>query len=96
MNDVRPVPGYPGCTVTPDGTVLLPDGSEAPLIEARKVHPKVVLPGPGGPVRVEVRRLVWAAWHGSSLDGSTIGHMNGNRFDNSVENLVLVPRKRNC
>lgn len=89
----RPVPGYDGYTATIDGTILDRDGTEVPLVEQRKVHPKALLPGPGGPLRVEVRRLVWTAWHGPVPKGFAIAHINGNRFDNSVENLTLVPRK---
>lgn len=93
MNDRRPIPGHQGCYAAADGTILLPNGGEAPLVEKKKVHPKAVLPTPAGPVQIEVRRLMWVAWHGPIPKGHMIGHLNGNRFDNSIENLIPVPRK---
>lgn len=41
-------------------------------------------------------RLIWEMHHGPIPDGAEIDHINGNPFDNRLENLRLVSREDNA
>lgn len=96
--------GAPGYAVTRDGRVwsFRPDDDEltdfgqapeeVPVSERRGAHPKVSMLINGEWVELFVRDVVWKAWHGERLKGYKIGHDDGDRFNSSVENLILIEK----
>jgi len=43
-----------------------------------------------------MNRLVWQAFNGPIAPGIEIDHMNGNRVDNRLDNLLSTTKKQNC
>jgi len=98
--------GFPGYAVTKDGRIWSwhpddeydvdwnHDPEEVPVTEKRGAHPKVSMMAGGDGEWTErfVRDVVWLAWHGERPKGYRITHEDGDRFNNSVENLILVGR----
>jgi hypothetical protein len=64
---------------------------EVPYTERKGAHPKsLVIDGGGQWVERFVKNIVWNAWHGQPPKGGKLAHADGDRFNNSVENLVVV------
>jgi len=92
---------FPGYAVTRDGRIWSwhPDDTEeidwtelpeeVAQEERKGMHPKVnLLNALGEWLRFDVRAVVWQAWHGEPIRGSRIVHVDGDRFNNSLENLI--------
>lgn len=86
--EVRPVPGWPGLSVSAAGDVYGPRGR-------RKVHPgtdrylyvTVRVPGRPRPAKLRVHVAVLLAWVGPKPDGQEGRHLNGDLLNNRVGNL---------
>lgn len=61
--------------------------------ERRGVHPKIsIIDAFGRWQQEDVRSVVWLAWRGERSKSAVIRHIDGDRFNNAVENLEAVPR----
>lgn len=100
----KPVNGFPGYFVTPEGLVWSTrknDGSQDltaahVLMGSRsKEYPRVTLTAVGRRQRFFVHRIVAETFLGSCPDGLEVAHLNGNRRDSRLTNLRYVTRSEN-
>jgi hypothetical protein len=87
--EVRPVPGWPGLSVSAAGAIYGPKG-------LRKVQPgtngysyiAVRRPGRPLPAKLRIHHAVLLAWVGPRPEGHEGRHLNGDHDDNRADNLA--------
>ena len=100
---VRPIPGYPGYAISKDGEVVSFVKSSRfngphfikPGFDSHTGYNKVGLETTSGRRTITVHSLVARAWIGERPKGCDIDHKDGNKLNNSVDNLHYVTRKQN-
>ena len=92
MSKTKPVPGFPGYKVSSSGTVYGPDGNKLSPRKDSDGYERVDLRLDGKRFTRFVHTLVEGAFGGSAKE---VDHKNGDRTDNSADNLETVSRKEN-
>jgi HNH endonuclease len=92
MSSSKPVPGFPGYTVSRDGTVRGPDGMPLSPRPDEDGYERVDLRLEGKRFTKFVHTLVESAFGGS---GSEVDHKDGNRKNNHADNLETVSHQEN-
>lgn len=92
MSEQRPIPGFPGYTVTKGGVVRNADGKKLSPRRDHDGYMRVDLRVKGNRVTRFVHTLVEKAFGGSAKE---VDHKNGDRTDNRASNLETVSRKEN-
>lgn len=90
----RPVPGYPGYSVTDDGAIRGPRGPLRPMAMPTG-HLYVFADRPPMPRKLFVHRAVLLAFVGPCPDGEEARHDNGIASDNRLTNLSWGTRLDN-
>lgn len=92
MNHGKPIPGFPGYTVTSSGTVYGPDGNTLSPRKDSDGYMRVDLRLDGKRFTRFVHTLVEKAFGGH---GKEVDHKDGNRKNNSASNLESVSHDEN-
>lgn len=94
MNDgtLKEVPGFPGYTVSSDGTIRGPDGNTLSPRKDKDGYERVDLRLDGKRFTKFVHSIVESAFGGS---GSEVDHKNNDRTDNRASNLETVSHSEN-
>ena len=92
MSEERPIPGFPGYTITRSGTVRNAEGKKLSPRKDVDGYSRVDIRLKGQRITRFVHTLVEKTFGGS---GSEVDHKNGDRSDNRASNLETVSRKEN-
>lgn len=97
---LRPIPGYPNYSITPDGRIWSdprPGSRGGWMSPPRGSHGyRTVRLGVAGRFRtLTVHFLVALTFHGPRPEGMEIRHLNGNPLDNRAENLAYGTQGQN-
>jgi hypothetical protein len=92
MSSSKNIPGFPGYSISRDGTIYGPDGNTLSPRSDDDGYLRVDLRLKGQRVTRFVHSLVEKTFGGS---GTEVDHKNGNRTDNRAENLETVSRQEN-
>lgn len=92
MSNKKPVPGFPGYTVSRSGTVYGPDGESLSPRKDSDGYMRVDLRLDGKRFTRFVHTLVEKAFGGS---GTEVDHKDGDRKNNTVSNLETVSHDEN-
>jgi len=105
MPDIKPVYGYPNYSVSSDGVVWSNYTGKPVTEQITKSSPttkrgtgyhRVELRKNGKPKKFFVHRLVALAFiPNDNPEANSVNHKNGNKSDNSVENLEWVTHRQN-
>lgn len=88
----KPVPGFPGYTVSEDSTVRGPDGNALSPRKDKDGYMRVDLRKDGKRYTRFVHTLVESAFGGSAKE---VDHKDGNRANDKASNLETVDHKEN-
>lgn len=88
----KPIPGFPGYTVSPDGVVCGPDGNRLSPRKDDDGYIRVDLRKDGKRYTRFVHTLVSLAFHGSAKE---VDHKDGNRTNDTAGNLEPVSHDEN-
>lgn len=91
----RPIPGFPGYTVSDDGQVMGKRGRLLSPCVAHSGHLRVNLYTKGRSQAMFVHRLVLLAFKGPRPDGQYCRHLNGVPTDNRLANLAWGTKSEN-
>lgn len=92
MSHGKPIPGFPGYTVTSSGQVYGPDGNKLSPRKDSDGYERVDLRLDGKRFTRFVHTLVEKAFGGS---GKEVDHKDGDRTNNTASNLETVSRQEN-
>lgn len=92
MSEQRPIPGFPGYTVTKGGVIRGPKGNKLSPRKDVDGYLRVDLRLKGKRFTKFVHSLVEKAFGGSAKE---VDHKDGNRTNNNASNLETVSRKEN-
>jgi len=96
---VAVLPGFSRYEITDAGVVRYRDtGKICPdYDDGKNGYRKIKLYPDGSKKRKSfwVNRLVWQAFWGAIPDKHDVDHINANRIDNTLENLMVVTKKQN-
>lgn len=92
MSHSKPIPGFPGYTVTRSGTVHGPDGNKLSPRKDSDGYMRVDLRLDGKRFTRFVHTLVEKTFGGA---GTEVDHKDGNRKNNSASNLETVDHDEN-
>ncbi len=93
MQIIAEVKDYPGYTVSRDGTVTGPKGPLKPIIY--RGYQRVWLYNEHGRKKYRVNVLVCTAFHGPRPPGKESSHKDGDRGNNSADNLCWKTHQEN-
>lgn len=95
MDERRPIPGYPGFYATIGGSIIGQKGQ--PLCECldRWKYRRVCVSVCGKRKVLRVHSLVMLAFVGPRPEGKEVNHKDGNKGNNSLDNLEYVTKSEN-
>lgn len=86
--EARPVPGWPGLSVTATGQVYGPRGLRKPSTDSEGYrYVSARIPGRRWPQTLRIHVAVLLAWIGPAPEGQEGRHLNGDQGDNTLGNL---------
>jgi len=105
-NELRPIPGFTGYAASPDGRVfskriplkkmgMADSWREMARVKDHKGYFRIRLQGDHGSVTMKVHRLMVMAFIGDIPQGMTVNHKDGNKTNNSINNLEVLSNPDN-
>lgn len=82
--------------LTPEGCVLKISGNPYAFAVDTDGYAQTTISVAGKRVTLKQHRLVWLYWHGEIPEGMTIDHIDGNKLNNSPDNLQVMSRGDNA
>lgn len=82
-------------TTTKSGTVFSKNWKKSLGCRSSRGYLVCSLVHKGIKKQVKIHQIVWMSFNGAIPSGLVIDHINGNKLDNSLENLRLVTNKEN-
>jgi hypothetical protein len=95
---MRPIPGFDGYFATPSGEIVSARGSEPRFLRSSACarYRTVVAYAEGRQRTIGVHRAVLLAFIGPPPEGCEARHLNGDAFDNRIENLAWGTKSENA
>lgn len=88
---------YPNYVISSDGKVFnVVNGYYVKLVNQENRYAKTILYGTGKPLQRYIHQLVLLVFKGPRPKGLEASHINGDSFDNRLENLEYVTHAENC